>query len=29
MKLLFDKYKIDYIVHGDDPCVLADGSDAY
>jgi len=26
---LFDKYRIDYIVHGDDPCLLPDGTDAY
>ncbi|KAI4380243.1 hypothetical protein MLD38_006458 [Melastoma candidum] len=29
MKLLFCEYKIDYIIHGDDPCLLPDGSDAY
>ncbi|KAG5092501.1 hypothetical protein JHK82_051279 [Glycine max] len=29
MKKLFDEYKIDYIIHGDDPCVLPDGTDAY
>ncbi|XP_068317803.1 ethanolamine-phosphate cytidylyltransferase-like [Pyrus communis] len=29
MKKLFDKYNIDYIIHGDDPCVLPDGTDAY
>ncbi|OMO68582.1 hypothetical protein CCACVL1_19898 [Corchorus capsularis] len=29
MKKLFDEYNIDYIIHGDDPCVLPDGSDAY
>ncbi|XP_038903703.1 ethanolamine-phosphate cytidylyltransferase isoform X2 [Benincasa hispida] len=29
MRKLFDEYKIDYIIHGDDPCVLPDGSDAY
>lgn len=26
---LFSKHRIDYIVHGDDPCLLPDGSDAY
>eukprot|EP00775_Hariotina_reticulata_P012936 gene12936-13064_t len=26
---LFSKHKIDYIIHGDDPCLLPDGSDAY
>ncbi|KAL2932558.1 Ethanolamine-phosphate cytidylyltransferase [Bienertia sinuspersici] len=29
MKTLFKEYKIDYIIHGDDPCLLPDGSDAY
>ncbi|XP_056171136.1 ethanolamine-phosphate cytidylyltransferase isoform X3 [Syzygium oleosum] len=29
MKKLFDEYHIDYIIHGDDPCVLPDGTDAY
>lgn len=29
MKKLFDEYKIDYIIHGDDPCLLPDGTDAY
>ncbi|KAL9264714.1 Ethanolamine-phosphate cytidylyltransferase-like protein [Drosera capensis] len=29
MKKLFEEYKIDYIIHGDDPCVLPDGTDAY
>eukprot|EP00216_Chloropicon_sp_CCMP2111_P006440 CAMPEP_0198239238 /NCGR_PEP_ID=MMETSP1446-20131203/4699_1 /TAXON_ID=1461542 ORGANISM="Unidentified sp, Strain CCMP2111" /NCGR_SAMPLE_ID=MMETSP1446 /ASSEMBLY_ACC=CAM_ASM_001112 /LENGTH=483 /DNA_ID=CAMNT_0043921793 /DNA_START=45 /DNA_END=1496 /DNA_ORIENTATION=+ len=29
MKKLFTKYKVDYIVHGDDPCYLPDGRDAY
>ncbi|PON33314.1 putative nicotinate-nucleotide adenylyltransferase [Parasponia andersonii] len=29
MKKLFDDYNIDYIIHGDDPCVLPDGTDAY
>ncbi|KAF2604939.1 hypothetical protein F2Q70_00024820 [Brassica cretica] len=29
MKKLFDEYQIDYIIHGDDPCVLPDGTDAY
>ncbi|KAG2485044.1 hypothetical protein HYH03_016143 [Edaphochlamys debaryana] len=26
---LFTKHRIDYIIHGDDPCRLPDGSDAY
>ncbi|KAH7288475.1 hypothetical protein KP509_31G027600 [Ceratopteris richardii] len=29
MKKLFTEYGIDYIIHGDDPCLLPDGSDAY
>ncbi|CAA2972398.1 ethanolamine-phosphate cytidylyltransferase [Olea europaea subsp. europaea] len=29
MRKLFDEYNIDYIIHGDDPCILPDGSDAY
>eukprot|EP00252_Welwitschia_mirabilis_P017811 TRINITY_DN395_c0_g1_i1.p1 TRINITY_DN395_c0_g1~~TRINITY_DN395_c0_g1_i1.p1 ORF type:complete len:445 (-),score=73.82 TRINITY_DN395_c0_g1_i1:574-1908(-) len=29
MKKLFEKYNIDYIIHGDDPCLLPDGTDAY
>ncbi|XP_010553187.1 PREDICTED: ethanolamine-phosphate cytidylyltransferase [Tarenaya hassleriana] len=29
MRRLFDEYQIDYIIHGDDPCVLPDGTDAY
>ncbi|KAF3783508.1 Ethanolamine-phosphate cytidylyltransferase [Nymphaea thermarum] len=29
MDKLFDEYRIDYIIHGDDPCLLLDGSDAY
>lgn len=29
MNKLFNDYKIDYIIHGDDPCLLPDGSDAY
>ncbi|XP_008781724.1 ethanolamine-phosphate cytidylyltransferase-like [Phoenix dactylifera] len=29
MNTLFNKYNIDYIIHGDDPCVLPDGTDAY
>ncbi|WCJ27909.1 Ethanolamine-phosphate cytidylyltransferase [Euphorbia peplus] len=29
MKKLFEEYDIDYIIHGDDPCVLPDGTDAY
>ena len=26
---LFTKHRIDYVVHGDDPCILPDGTDAY
>ena len=26
---LFTKHRVDYIIHGDDPCLLPDGSDAY
>lgn len=26
---LFHEYNIDYVIHGDDPCLLADGTDAY
>ncbi|XP_074583530.1 ethanolamine-phosphate cytidylyltransferase-like isoform X1 [Curcuma longa] len=29
MKKLFTEYQIDYIIHGDDPCLLPDGTDAY
>ena len=29
MKKLFNEYNIDYIIHGDDPCILPDGTDAY
>eukprot|EP00252_Welwitschia_mirabilis_P017812 TRINITY_DN395_c0_g2_i1.p1 TRINITY_DN395_c0_g2~~TRINITY_DN395_c0_g2_i1.p1 ORF type:complete len:436 (-),score=76.89 TRINITY_DN395_c0_g2_i1:389-1696(-) len=29
MKKLFEEYNIDYIIHGDDPCLLPDGTDAY
>ncbi|CAO2143102.1 unnamed protein product [Urochloa humidicola] len=29
MNKLFTEYDIDYIIHGDDPCLLPDGSDAY
>lgn len=29
MRKLFDEYNIDYIIHGDDPCLLPDGTDAY
>ncbi|KAK8515556.1 hypothetical protein V6N13_139465 [Hibiscus sabdariffa] len=29
MNTLFNEHKIDYIIHGDDPCLLPDGSDAY
>ena len=26
---LFTQHNIDYVVHGDDPCLLPDGTDAY
>ena len=26
---LFTKHRVDYIIHGDDPCLLPDGTDAY
>ena len=26
---LFAEYKVDFIIHGDDPCLLPDGTDAY
>ena len=26
---LLARHRIDYVVHGDDPCLLPDGSDAY
>lgn len=29
MKKLFTEYNIDYIIHGDDSCLLPDGTDAY
>ncbi|KAJ6827948.1 ethanolamine-phosphate cytidylyltransferase [Iris pallida] len=29
MNKLFNEYDIDYIIHGDDPCLLPDGTDAY
>ncbi|MED6170594.1 Ethanolamine-phosphate cytidylyltransferase [Stylosanthes scabra] len=29
MQKLFNEYNIDYIIHGDDPCILPDGTDAY
>ncbi|XP_011094065.1 ethanolamine-phosphate cytidylyltransferase-like [Sesamum indicum] len=29
MNRLFKEHKIDYIIHGDDPCLLPDGTDAY
>ncbi|KAJ9689224.1 hypothetical protein PVL29_014739 [Vitis rotundifolia] len=29
MNTLFNEHKIDYIIHGDDPCLLPDGTDAY
>ncbi len=28
IKYIIEKYKIDYIVHGDDPCIV-DGKDVY
>lgn len=29
MHRLFNEHRIDYIIHGDDPCLLPDGTDAY
>lgn len=29
LNFIFDTYKVDYVVHGDDPCLLPDGSDVY
>eukprot|EP00262_Sarcandra_glabra_P008025 TRINITY_DN21197_c0_g1_i2.p1 TRINITY_DN21197_c0_g1~~TRINITY_DN21197_c0_g1_i2.p1 ORF type:complete len:428 (+),score=86.41 TRINITY_DN21197_c0_g1_i2:159-1442(+) len=29
MNSLFNEHRIDYIIHGDDPCLLPDGTDAY
>ncbi|KAA8535723.1 hypothetical protein F0562_030714 [Nyssa sinensis] len=29
MNRLFNEHNIDYIIHGDDPCLLPDGTDAY
>nr|XP_023871935.1 ethanolamine-phosphate cytidylyltransferase-like [Quercus suber] len=29
MDTLFNEHNIDYIIHGDDPCLLPDGTDAY
>ncbi|KAG1660779.1 hypothetical protein FOA52_011320 [Chlamydomonas sp. UWO 241] len=29
MQELFIKHRIDYVIHGDDPCLLPDGTDAY
>jgi hypothetical protein len=29
MTTLFNKNDIDYIIHGDGPCLLLDGTDAY
>ncbi len=26
---LFSKHRIDYVIHGDDPCIMPDGTDAY
>eukprot|EP01012_Entosiphon_sulcatum_P023421 TRINITY_DN2843_c0_g1_i1.p1 TRINITY_DN2843_c0_g1~~TRINITY_DN2843_c0_g1_i1.p1 ORF type:complete len:447 (-),score=111.96 TRINITY_DN2843_c0_g1_i1:277-1617(-) len=28
-EVVFGKYKVDYVVHGDDPCLLADGTDVF
>ncbi|KAK9853648.1 hypothetical protein WJX84_001343 [Apatococcus fuscideae] len=29
LETLFTKHRIDYVIHGDDPCYLPDGTDAY
>mmetsp|Transcript_9815 Transcript_9815/g.19995 ORF Transcript_9815/g.19995 Transcript_9815/m.19995 type:complete len:428 (-) Transcript_9815:353-1636(-) len=29
LKVLFEDYNIDYIIHGDDPCIGKDGQDVY
>ena len=29
MNKLFNEYNIDYIIHGDNPCLLLDDTDAY
>jgi len=29
MDVLFTQHRIDYIIHGDDPCLLPDGTDVY
>ncbi len=29
LETLFTKHRIDYVIHGDDPCILPDGTDAY
>ncbi len=29
LQFIFDKYQIDYVVHGDDPCLLPDGTDVF
>jgi ethanolamine-phosphate cytidylyltransferase len=29
MNRLFNEHDIDYVIHGDDPCLLPDGTDAY
>jgi ethanolamine-phosphate cytidylyltransferase len=29
LQYIFEKYDIDYVVHGDDPCLLPDGSDVF
>eukprot|EP00296_Roombia_truncata_P000089 JP435748.1.p1 GENE.JP435748.1~~JP435748.1.p1 ORF type:complete len:437 (-),score=102.38 JP435748.1:241-1521(-) len=29
LDMIFEKYDVDYVVHGDDPCLTADGQDVY
>lgn len=29
LEMIFEKYDIDYVVHGDDPCLLPDGTDVF
>lgn len=29
LEQLFTKHRIDFVIHGDDPCLLPDGTDAY
>jgi len=29
LEMIFEKYQIDYVVHGDDPCLLPDGTDVF